>query len=219
MGQWLSERLGQPFVIDCPEHWPRAEASAISARHSTCAPGEVLRVCELRLASRNCEAETRSMARGLKKWLAVTAAVTGLFASGAGLALGQQQKTDESLAICANPAKDPDASIGACTHLLDQELRESARRRAVALTLRAMAWQSKGDFERAAADFTAAIDVDESFASTYQGRGDLLRRLDQCDLAIPDYDRVIKLAPERAGGAYVGRGFCFVQLKEYDHRL
>jgi tetratricopeptide (TPR) repeat protein len=154
-----------------------------------------------------------------KKWAIAVGAVAALLVAAPGLALSEEQQRDESLGICTNASPDADRSIEACTRLLDEEAKESARRRAAALTFRALAWQAKGDLEHAAADLTDAIAIDESFAPAYQSRADLLRRLEQCDLALADFDRVIELTPEGAGGAYVGRGFCFIQLKEYDRAI
>src|SRR5438552_1415659 len=108
------------------------------------------------------------------------------------------QGQDQNAAVCAGEITNADASIEACTRLLDQETRESARRRAAALTFRAIAWRAKGDVKRAVGDLTEAVGLDASFAPAYEVRGDLLRDNDQCDLAIPEYDQVIKLNPERA---------------------
>src|SRR5579864_7445244 len=85
-------------------------------------------------------------------------------ASNPGLAQNQERGDRE---LCSTTSKDWDASIQACTRVLEREIRDSARRRAIALTNRGWAWQNKGDLDHAIADFTEAIGVDGTFAPAY----------------------------------------------------
>lgn len=143
-----------------------------------------------------------------------------LFAAGP-LAIAQdraKQPTEQDAATCEAVTGNIDASIEACTRLLDAEIRASARRQALALTLRALGWKAKGGIQPAAIDLTAAIGLDETFAPAYETRADLLRDNDQCDLAIPDYDQAIKLSPERAP-TYVNRSLCLIDRKEPDRAV
>jgi tetratricopeptide (TPR) repeat protein len=117
------------------------------------------------------------------------------------------QEQNQDLNLCSGETPSPDAGIEACSRLLDQEARESSRRRAIALTFRALAWKAKGEVKNAVTDLTEAIGLDEDFAPAYEARADLLRDNDQCDLALPEYDRVVKLAPERAP-TYISRALC-----------
>ncbi|SHL08496.1 Lipoprotein NlpI, contains TPR repeats [Bradyrhizobium lablabi] len=151
----------------------------------------------------------------MRYFLLVSASVLTVIISALPLArtFGQVQNPTEAKApnedakACGGGALDPDVGIEACSRLLDQEVRDSAQRRAIALTFRGMAWKAKGDLKKAVADLTEAIGLDEGFVPAYETRADLLRDNDQCDLALPEYDRVIKLARDRPS-AYISRALC-----------
>lgn len=115
--------------------------------------------------------------------------------------------SNQDAAFCAGDAPNADAGVEACSKLLDREAREFAQRRAIALTYRALAWKAKGSVKEAANDLKEAIGLDENFTQAYEALADLLRENDQCDLALPGYDHVIALVPERAL-AYIGRALC-----------
>lgn len=111
-----------------------------------------------------------------------------------------------------------DTSILACTRLLNIEIRESAHRRAVALTFRALGWKTKGDVKRATADLTEAISLDSAFAPAYGARADILRETAQCERALPDYEQAVKLSSDHAG-AYLGRALCMAAEKRFAEAL
>lgn len=135
---------------------------------------------------------------------------------------GEEQTTgpreNPDIAACIGETSKADVNIAACTRVLEAEVRDSARRRATMLTFRALAQQAKGDIKAAVADLTAAIEADEGFAPAYEARGDLLRNNDQCDLALGEYEQVIKLAPERVPG-YLGRGICLMESNENERAV
>ena len=99
------------------------------------------------------------------------------------------------------------ARVEACTRSLDQEVRDSARRRSAFLTYRALAHDANGDQMAAVADLTRAIRLDGEFAPAYEARADILRYAQSCDLALRDYDQAIKLAPQRAV-TFISRALC-----------
>jgi tetratricopeptide (TPR) repeat protein len=139
-----------------------------------------------------------------------------LFSYGAESGFAQSTQIDD-LTICAQFRANADKSIESCTNILNNSS-TSPQIRATALTFRALAWHSKNDLERATTDLIQAIDTDATFALAYKSRGDLLREIGECDLAISDYSRVLQLIPE-SGPTFLGRGLCFMQLKDFEGAL
>ncbi len=138
-------------------------------------------------------------------------AILGLPAGTTALA---QNEPQADLATCRGAArnKNADPAILACTRLLNIEIRESAHRRAVALTFRALAWKAKGDSKRAMTDLTEAINLDSGFAPAYEARADILRDGEQCERALPDYNQAARIAPDRAT-MLIGRAICLNDRK------
>src|SRR5215469_8212463 len=60
-------------------------------------------------------------------------------------------------------ADDPDRNIRGCTRIAEDS-GESERNRAIAYVARGLAWRDKDNFDRAIADFTAAIRLDPTDA-------------------------------------------------------
>lgn len=137
----------------------------------------------------------------------------------AGSIAGYAQGTPESgdFEVCGSTAGSA-AAAEACSRLIDQEVRESSRRVAVLLTLRARVWKSVGDLEHALADLGAATSLDGDFVLPFELRADIHRDAARWDEAIADYDEVIRLQPGRSG-AYLNRGLCLIEKREYDRAL
>lgn len=97
---------------------------------------------------------------------------------------------------CVNDgnALSPDVQISACTAVLRSG---QLNRHGVALTLtyRGIAYDAKGDQDRAIADFSEAIRSDPS-ASAFTNRGHDYMLKDNYDGAIADFDAAIRLDPE-----------------------
>src|SRR6516225_1149308 len=66
----------------------------------------------------------------------------------------------------------PDLRIQNCTAVINSP-RVNQGDRATAYGIRGIAWKAKGDLDRAIADFTEAIRLHPTNASTYNGRGAL----------------------------------------------
>src|SRR6516165_12165496 len=64
---------------------------------------------------------------------------------------------------------DPDRSIAACTRII-QGRGETAKDSAIARGYRGLAYQRKGDLDRAIADYDEAIRLDPKHAEAYYGR-------------------------------------------------
>ena len=74
-----------------------------------------------------------------------------------------------------------------------------------------MAYYIKGDFDRAFADFTKAIELEPGFAQAYVDRGNIAYFSQQFAKAITDYSRAIDLDPNNAE-AYSRRGLAYKAL-------
>jgi tetratricopeptide (TPR) repeat protein len=93
-----------------------------------------------------------------------------------------------------------DAAIQAC----DQTIGEFPRD-AEAYNNRGNAYLAKGDFDRAIADYTKAIEIDPKDADAYNNRSYAYHAKGDFDRAIADYTKVIEIDP-RAAAAYGNRG-------------
>ena len=76
---------------------------------------------------------------------------------------------------------------------------------AIALFNRGRVYFSKGEIDRAIADYGAAIDIGPTHASAFESRGFAYLSQGQIDKAIADYDEAVKLDAKRATALY-GRG-------------
>jgi len=80
---------------------------------------------------------------------------------------------------------------------------------------RGIAWQNKGDYDKAIADYNRAIELDPKNADSYSRRGDLRFRKDDYDQAIADYTRSIELNPKHSD-SYNGRGQAWAGKGDWD---
>src|SRR5437879_5791893 len=106
-------------------------------------------------------------------------------------------------AECRDRAGAPDAAIAACTRLIaagttrGSELADIHAARGTALRM-------QGDFDRAIADFDAAILIAPSRAIFLEHRGTAWFAKRDYDRAIADYDRAVQINPKLVP-AYAGR--------------
>jgi len=99
-------------------------------------------------------------------------------------------------------ADDPDRNIAGCTRIIE-DADEGKTMRGVAYVARGLAWQKKGDVDRALADYTAAIKINPKDALAYNNRGMLWRERGDSDRAIADFTAAIAINPRaRAVGAF-----------------
>jgi tetratricopeptide (TPR) repeat protein len=109
-------------------------------------------------------------------------------------------------------ADDPDRNIVGCSSIIDDR-GESATNRAHAYVRRALAYDSKGDFDRAIADFTDAISLGPDNFRAYAARGGAWYFKGELDRAISDFDQAIRSDPEDAF-AYHMRGVAMIDKND-----
>ena len=103
-------------------------------------------------------------------------------------------------------AEDPDdATVSACTHLIEtNELGPDDR--AVAYCHRGAAYWRKGDYDKALADESKAIEINPEFADAYMTRGAFFVDTGDYDQAIAETSRAISIDPRNVR-AYSNRAF------------
>ena len=118
-------------------------------------------------------------------------------------------------------ADDPDRNIAGCTRIIE-DADEGKTMRGVAYVARGLAWQKKGDLDRALADYTAAIKINPKDALAYNNRGMLWRERGDSDRAIADFTAAIAINPlPRSDEAYSRRGNAIVAKRDvnvYENR-
>jgi tetratricopeptide (TPR) repeat protein len=123
-------------------------------------------------------------------------------------------------------ARDPDRNIAGCTRLIGDG-HESAKTRSIAYVGRGLAWQIKGNRDRAMADFTDAIRLDPDNSLAYSNRGILWREKRDIDRAIADFSDAIRIEAlprsDLPGPGYVNvytnRGLAWQAKGDLDHAL
>ena len=125
------------------------------------------------------------------------------------LALAMPAKADKAdfaddQRLCYGNDPNLDARIAACTRQIALG-KWQGHGLAIWYNNRGNAYRSKGDIDRAIADYSEAIHLDPKYASPYNGRGNVYQDKKDYDRAIADYDQAIRLDPKYAL-AYNGRG-------------
>jgi tetratricopeptide (TPR) repeat protein len=129
-----------------------------------------------------------------------------------------------SVGWCADQAwddctsKDPDTSIAGCTKVLARGASETSGDRANAYYNRGLAYDTKGDHDRAVADYDKSIELNPKDADRYFARGAAYDDEGDYDRAIADFDTAIGLKPDYAD-AYYSRGRAYRQKGNYDRAI
>jgi tetratricopeptide (TPR) repeat protein len=109
----------------------------------------------------------------------------------------------------------PDAMIQGCSAIID---RGTDKHLEVAYNNRCLAYEIRGDHERAIADCEQAIRLDPKRARAYLGRGMIYEDKGDHDRAITDYGTAIELDPKLAA-VYAKRGFVYEAKGDHDRAI
>ena len=130
----------------------------------------------------------------------------------------------QNIRRCDSDGSHPDIRIAACTRNI-QSGRFTGRNLAVAFTNRGLAYNKKGQWDRAIADYSEAIRLKSDDARIFNNRGNAYYYNGQMDRAIKDYDDAIRLNPDLAvafgnrGNVYRKKGHFDRAIKEYDKAI
>jgi tetratricopeptide (TPR) repeat protein len=110
-----------------------------------------------------------------------------------------------------------DAGISACTRVL-QSPSLSRPDRLRALNARGILWKQKGDYDRAIADYTAALALNPGYVFAYYNRANSHHEKRDFERAIDDYTQAIRINPKLAQ-AYNNRGTVYGDLNDFDRAI
>jgi tetratricopeptide (TPR) repeat protein len=110
-----------------------------------------------------------------------------------------------------------DRRIKGCTAIL-QTGRLTGKALAWIFTSRGSAYEDKGEYDRAIADFGQAIEFDPASACAFHNRGIAYFNKEDYVHAISDYDQAIRLNP-KCENVFVDRGSAYFHLGDKDHAL
>jgi tetratricopeptide (TPR) repeat protein len=134
-----------------------------------------------------------------------------------GVLLAFQSALADDRALCDNHDTPADARIGACSARI---ARNEVKGRDLAITLhnRGLAYAAKNDYDRAIADYDKSIEVDPTYARTFDSRGNAYYGRHDYDRAIVDYDEAIRLDP-KDDWPLRNRALAYRAKRDYDHAL
>src|SRR5262249_8980100 len=103
------------------------------------------------------------------------------------------REVEKNIQLCSRTERStPDARISSCTALIELGAK-TPRSRAIAYNNRGNAYNVKGEYDRAIADYAESIKADPNYAKAFNNRGAAYQKLGQLKLAVNDFDRSIKL--------------------------
>jgi tetratricopeptide (TPR) repeat protein len=117
----------------------------------------------------------------------------------------------DDLQTCAQASGD--TAIAACARAITSGRHRGSDLAGVYLN-RGLAYQTKGDLDRAIADFNQAIQLDPKFAAAYNNRGVAYEAKGDLDRAMADVSQAIQLDPKDAA-AYNNRGRAYKANREF----
>ncbi len=83
---------------------------------------------------------------------------------------------------------------------------------------RGVAWQNKGQYDQAIADYGKALEINPRYAEAYSNRGAAWQSKGQYDQAIADYGKALEINP-RYAEAYYNRGVAWQSKGRYDQAI
>jgi lipoprotein NlpI len=113
--------------------------------------------------------------------------------------------------------REPEPRIVACTQSIKSG-KWTGNNQAINYGNRGKAYEDKGDFDRAIADYNQAISINPGNATFYNNRGIAYRGKGDLDRAIADYNQAISLNP-KDHDAYYNRGISYRTKGDLDHAI
>ncbi len=110
-----------------------------------------------------------------------------------------------------------EGQFGKIISLLTDEVLDKHKDAALYLW-RGNSWHTKGEYDKAIADYNKAIELKPEYVSAYYNRGNSWHTKGEYDKAIADYNKVIELKPDYAS-AYHNRGISWHPKGEYDKAI
>ena len=110
-------------------------------------------------------------------------------------------QSNPDLDQCVRIANNPDLAIKHCTRALDSGKLTTAER-AQAHLGRGVEFAAKNDYDRAIADYDAALRIDPKLTDAMHNRGIAWAHKGSPERAIADFDAVLKLNPKDAGALH-----------------
>ena len=120
--------------------------------------------------------------------------------------------TADDAMLCSTETGD--AAVAACTRAINS----GAGRPSINYNSRGEAYRSKGDMDRAIADYTEALRLNPKYALAYSNRGLAYRDKGDTDRAIANLTEAIRLDPKSAI-AYNNRGSAYWRKGENDRAI
>ena len=121
---------------------------------------------------------------------------------------------------------DLDGAIRLCNEVINLQGNTIPREVCmVAFGMRGIAYQKKGEFERAISDYDEVIKIDPKHAAAFNNRGIAYKEKGDFERAISDYDEAINLYPENAlafnnrGSAYQAKGDFERAISNFDEAI
>lgn len=111
--------------------------------------------------------------------------------------------------------KAPDAMIQGCSAIINRGTDKDLQ---LAYNNRCLAYEDRGDHDRAIADCDQAIKLDPQYTNPYTNRGRAYMQKGDNDQAITDYDKAIELNPKESN-AYDLRGIAYRNKGDNDRAI
>ena len=123
----------------------------------------------------------------------------------------------DDASVCGSNTLSADAALAACANLIASG-HYSGEGLSAVFDNRGLAYENKGDYNHAIADYSEAIRLNPNFANAFNNRGLAYAGLGDFDRAIADYSEAIRLNPNFAE-AFDNRGVAYEKKGDHDHAI